>query len=209
MITINEILEYSNTITTDHILTAGTIATLLFLYKHKGKSVKKSHLKKRECAYKVLKKVNSLKNSGQVITYLRKIDPFVFEEVILNVLDKRKDISITRNEKYTGDGGIDGRFTKYLNSGLKRNPHEYIIQAKRYKSYINPSHIIDFQNKIDDDKIAKYGLFVHTGKTGRKAMEAIRHCDKVLLISGEKLAEFFKNGIYERIANENNHYVGH
>ncbi|MEX6059375.1 restriction endonuclease [Enterobacter hormaechei] len=41
------------------------------------------------------------------INYLRKIDPFVFEELLLEGFEAHGFRTI-RNKRYTGDGGIDG-----------------------------------------------------------------------------------------------------
>jgi len=45
-----------------------------------------------------------------VFAYLRKVEPFIVEELVLSALDQREDIKIQRNKRYTGDNGVDGRF---------------------------------------------------------------------------------------------------
>ncbi len=42
---------------------------------------------------------------GQKIAYLRKIDPFVFEELLLEGFERR-GFEVIRNRRYTGDGGL-------------------------------------------------------------------------------------------------------
>ncbi|WP_192840691.1 restriction endonuclease, partial [Enterobacter hormaechei] len=42
------------------------------------------------------------------MNYLRKIDPFVFEELLLEGFEAHGFRTI-RNKRYTGDGGIDGQ----------------------------------------------------------------------------------------------------
>jgi len=47
-----------------------------------------------------------IKKLNYSIAYLRKIDPYVFEELLLEAL-LSKGFKITRNKRYSGDGGID------------------------------------------------------------------------------------------------------
>ena len=109
--------------------------------------------------------------------YLRNLDAFVFEEMILTSL-KKKDFIIVRNEGYTGDGGIDGR-------AYYKDQH-YLIQAKRYKGHIKANDIIEFA-KICRRRKGK-GLFVHTGKTGDTAKESAKK-ENVEIVSGIRLLE--------------------
>jgi restriction system protein len=95
-----------------------------------------------------------------VLAYLRKIDPFVFEELLLTCFE-RQGFTIRRNERYTGDGGLDGRV--WLHGEL------YLIQAKRYKDSINPVHLEEF-GRLIQSRGAAGGYFVHTGRTGDKAL---------------------------------------
>lgn len=46
--------------------------------------------------------------------------------------------------------------------------NKYLIQAKRYKSAINPAHVEDFARVVNQKK-AYAGFFVHTGRTGEKS----------------------------------------
>jgi len=96
--------------------------------------------------------------NAQAIVYLRKLNPFVFEELILSCFHE-SGYHITRNKRYTGDGGIDGIVYK--------NNEKFIIQAKRYKGYIQKKHLDSFQNLIKKTN-ASGGFFVHTGKTGQE-----------------------------------------
>lgn len=56
----------------------------------------------------MIDKINTFPHFGQKIAYLRKIDPFVFEELLLEGFERR-GFEVIRNRRYTGDGGIDGR----------------------------------------------------------------------------------------------------
>ena len=106
---------------------------------------------------------------------LRSVNPFVFEEMILTALKKR-GFKITRNKRYSGDGGIDGQVRI-------KNEH-YLIQAKRYKNHINPAHVQTFVRLCR--KRGEKGLFVHTGKTGKKSYQVVQNSD-VTLISRKRL----------------------
>ena len=64
----------------------------------------------------------------------------------------------------------------------------YLIQAKRYRSYINPKHIHDFNQVIQQEK-AYGGFFIHSGKTGELAKELLREY-QISLLSGQRLVNF-------------------
>lgn len=146
------------------------------------KKSKRSHIWRRKSAKKVHEKIKSM-NDPQIFSYLRKIDPFVFEELILYSLSKRKDVKIEKSNRYTGDGGIDG--TLFLNiNGKKR---KIVIQAKRYQSHINKKHVEEFCDLISKDNSIYSGFFVHTGKTGAATKDTLRGCDKMKMYSGKRL----------------------
>lgn len=120
--------------------------------------------------------------------FLRTRDPFLFEEMILSAL-KQAGHRIKRNHRYTGDGGIDGR--------CWINGETYYIQAKRYKSHINASHVKEFDAICKRD--GKKGLFVHTGKTGKTAWRETTNTIKMVsgmqmltLIGGQFVLEAMK-----------------
>ena len=127
---------------------------------------------------KTLVTLNKIEDQPRKFGYLRKIDPFVFEEMILTTF-KSMGYKIKRNKRYTGDGGLDGKV--WINGTL------YLIQAKRYSNYINKAHVRDFESLCERHK-AK-GLFVHTGKTGGGT--ATVRSQRVSVISGEELLNFF------------------
>ena len=54
------------------------------------------------------RKIQTLPAFGYKIAYLRKIDPFTFEELLLEGFESHGFRTI-RNKRHTGDGGIDGR----------------------------------------------------------------------------------------------------
>lgn len=119
------------------------------------------------------------RREARILNYLRLIDPFVFEELLLTAFE-RKGYEVKRNERYTGDGGVDGRV--YLGGDL------YLIQAKRYKSYVNARHLEDFLRLIEKTKEAKGGYFIHTGKTG-KITSWLYRGSALKIISGDKLID--------------------
>ncbi len=100
--------------------------------------------------------------------------------MILTAL-KRKGHKIIRNKRYTGDGGIDGQV-------FMKGVH-YLIQAKRYKGHINPAHVIAFAAICK--RRNKRGLFVHTGKTGKKSKQVVSNT-KMVMISGTKLLDLLR-----------------
>jgi restriction system protein len=138
---------------------------------------KKSHKWRRKSAKQTVEKLRKFSNNAHRLSYLRKVDPFVFEEMILYSLSLRKDVKIIKANRYTGDGGIDGRF---IFKG-----HTVLIQAKRYTNYIQKKHVEEFCEVLRKENA--YGLFVHTGKTGKKTRESF--CDNLKLISGEKMLD--------------------
>ncbi|WP_414041545.1 restriction endonuclease [Acidithiobacillus sp. M4-SHS-6] len=111
------------------------------------------------------------------IAYLRKLDPLVFEELVLDAFQKRGWI-VERNTRYSGDGGLDGK--------VYRDNHWIGIQCKRYRGAIQSAHVRLFARDL-----AKFGLyegyFVHTGRTP----QGIRHrYGNVILLSGRELVDF-------------------
>lgn len=132
----------------------------------------------------ILQKINSFPEVNQeakAICYLRKIDPFVFEELLLNAF-KLKGFTIERNKRYTHDGGIDGKV--YLNGKL------ILIQAKRYKSYVNTKHLSEFLALVQTSGACK-GYFIHTGKTGKETYQKYRNSE-IEIISGDKLIKLIR-----------------
>ena len=80
----------------------------------------------------------------EALGILRRMNPYAFEELLLTCCHEQ-GWEIERNFKYSGDGGIDGRVT--IAGKL------YLIQAKRYSSYINPQHIQKFHRVIEQEKV--------------------------------------------------------
>jgi len=116
--------------------------------------------------------------------YLRKVDPFVIEEFVLGALE-RHGHRIRRNDRYTGDGGIDGC------CWIDDEPH--LIQVKRYKGHIDAADVREFAGLCR--RMGARGLFVHTGRTGKGA--ASEKCEVVEIVSGRRLLEFLGISVSE------------
>ncbi len=163
------------------IFAAGVIGFLLYSLKgfrgrhHRNIGKSKEILKK-------LRAFNGEYVDGRIVNYLKKINPYVYEEILLTIFEER-GYRIERNKRYSGDGGIDGKV--FLNG------KKYIIQAKRYKNYIKEEHIKEFECCIRAMG-ADGGFFVHTGKTGKEKMDRYRN-GTIEIISGQKLVNFIKN----------------
>jgi len=155
----------------------------IFFSKKKKKSSHQWRLKSAKRTYDL---IQTIKENGKVFSYLRKIDPFVFEEVLLIAFNKYKNVQTKRNEKYTGDGGIDGRF--YYQGNL------YLIQAKRYKNHINPAHVKEFSDVIEKEG-AIGGFFIHTGRTGKSSKNIAFNSKNIKIISGAKLISLLRGNL--------------
>ena len=129
-------------------------------------------------------------NEGRAFSFLRRISPYVFEELVLDAFE-RAGCRVQRNRRYSGDGGVDGRFSLH--------GEMYLVQCKRYRKYINPQHVSDFSKLCVQQ--GKKGVFVHTGKTGKMARSVLKEqygCVQIVsgkrllsLLSGTPLPELF------------------
>ncbi|ELY4008028.1 restriction endonuclease [Cronobacter dublinensis] len=140
------------------------------------------HERKKNTAKRIIRAVNSLTHPGQKIAYLRKTDPYAFEELILTLL-QRKGFVIARNKRYSGDGGIDGKF--------EFNGKTWLIQAKRYSSRIRIEHVVAFAGILNEHKCN--GIFVHTGVTPVSVVNYVNSIKpfRLEIISGDKLLSLF------------------
>jgi restriction system protein len=141
-------------------------------------TLSKEHRYKQEAADKVLLKLKSFKGDfreARIINYLRKIDPFVFEELLLTALEKAGH-EVKRNKRYTADGGIDGV--------VYRHGKKIYIQAKCYSDHIRLADVNEFIDKVSRHDVQ--GLFIHTGRTGDGVWKTLLG-SRVEIISGNKL----------------------
>lgn len=173
----------------EHILNINILIAIAFclvglitVYKKYKANNKQTHLWRQKSAKKLHKSLKSIEHNGQIISYLRKI---VFEELLLIAVAQNPKCKVIRNDRYTGDGGIDGKFI--LNNKL------YIIQAKRYKSIIHSQDILDFIRKINETQAHK-GLFIHTGRTNTNSWRFCSNDDNIEIISGARLVHLIRFG---------------
>jgi restriction system protein len=134
------------------------------------------HRRYRTSAERVMVRLPQLGGEAQRLTYLRKINPYVFEELLLLAFELQ-GYAIARNASYSSDGGLDG--TVFIGG------RTYFIQAKRYGKAITPSHIRDFAALLQDARCE--GFFIHTGRTGQLSRTLLLAYPQVHLISGQKL----------------------
>ncbi|MDD2753848.1 MAG: restriction endonuclease [Candidatus Portnoybacteria bacterium] len=120
---------------------------------------------------------NDSETFARRIAYLRKLDPLVFEELVLDGF-KRQGWLVERNNRYTGDGGLDGKVFQ---------GNQWVgIQCKRYKGAIQTAHVNQFCRDLFKFGLTK-GYFVHTGKTPT----GLRNChSQVVILSGQRLIDF-------------------
>ncbi|BAY41574.1 hypothetical protein NIES2111_59700 (plasmid) [Nostoc sp. NIES-2111] len=146
-----------------------------------------NHLRRITKAEAVLVRINKIieenhKPLPAVLAYLRKIDPLVFEELLLSSF-QRQGYKIKRNERYTGDGGVDGRV--WVHGQM------YLLQAKRYKDSIKAEHLKEFAQVIVRHK-ASGGFFIHTGTTLAKSKSVLQQHPEIKLLSGQRLVDFLR-----------------
>ncbi|EIM8480826.1 restriction endonuclease [Serratia marcescens] len=134
------------------------------------------HRRYRATGARVLQRLPQLGGDGQRLMYLRKINPYVFEELLLLAFE-RQGYAVIRNASYSGDGGLDGQVI----IGDKK----YLIQAKRYGRAITPSHIKSFGALLRHHHCE--GFFIHTGRTGQLSRALLQNHPHVHLVSGQKL----------------------
>ncbi|WP_228751111.1 restriction endonuclease [Klebsiella pneumoniae] len=164
-------------------LWAVSFAFLAVLYWWKITARKRRHKRKQQQARRVLAKIQTLPAFGYKIAYLRKIDPFTFEELLLEGF-KSHGFRTIRNKRYTGDGGIDGQ--------VIIGKHRYLIQAKRYRGHIALQHVQEFDTLLKQHNCR--GLFCHTGKTGAASKAVSFASERMEIISGQRLIDLLTPG---------------
>ncbi|ELC8789652.1 restriction endonuclease [Salmonella enterica] len=146
-------------------LLSAVIVVTGWLSRRAGSRVRRHH-RNRQTAERVLTRLN----------YLRRINPYVFEELLLLALEKQ-GLKVIRNPSYSGDGGLDGQV---FIAGER-----WLIQAKRYSRSVSAQHIRDFGELLAREKCC--GFFIHTGRTGRKSRDGLQTNPQVQLVSGQRL----------------------
>lgn len=116
---------------------------------------------------------------------LRAMDPLGFEELLLDSF-KRRGHKVIRNQRYSGDGGIDGQVV--IDGAI------WLIQANRYADTIRPEHAVAFEALCRSE--GRRGLFIHTGRTGAQSRAAIGQGSLVQIISGRALLALLTEGLF-------------
>ena len=127
-------------------------------------------------AISAIRDLDPIANPARAFGYLRAVNPYVFEEMVLTLL-ARRGLKIQRNRSYSGDGGVDGAF--------ELHGQRWLIQAKRYRNAINPSHLAAFEAVCAQS--GAYGMFIHTGRTGPSSRAFERAAAHVRIVSGRDL----------------------
>lgn len=148
----------------------------------RGAARRRRHFFKQRQARRVLAKIASIPIPQQRMAYLRKIDPLVFEELILEALEQAGH-QVHRSRSYSGDGGIDGRAVI--------NGTPYLIQSKRYSGHISKQHVLDFAALLE--RHSAKGLFCHTGRTGQFSKDLQRSHPLLTIVSGDRLLNLLLN----------------
>ncbi|MDL4914904.1 MAG: restriction endonuclease [Enterobacterales bacterium endosymbiont of Blomia tropicalis] len=139
-------------------------------------SSQRCHRRYRATAERVLQRLPQLAGDAQRLVYLRRINPYAFEELLLLALE-RQGHPVQRNASYSGDGGLDGQ--------VFIDGHRWLIQAKRYGKTITPAHIRNFGTLLLRERCG--GFFIHTGRTGNLSRLLLHAYPQVRLISGQRL----------------------
>lgn len=144
------------------------------------KASTRRHRRYRASAERVLTKLQTLAGDGPRLAYLRRVNPYVFEELLLLAFE-RYGLQVIRNAAYSGDGGMDGQ--------VFIHGQRWLIQAKRYKNAISPHHVSAFSKLLTKHQCN--GFFIHTGRTGDKSWKyASGWCHgntALFIISGQRL----------------------
>lgn len=130
-------------------------------------------------ALTTIARIGPRENPARVFGYLRKVDPYVFEEMILTELESRGH-AIKRNSRYSGDGGADGAFML--------NGRRWLIQAKRYRGPVRTADIVAFDGLCR--QLGARGLFVHTGRTTGTGRDTATESGFIRIVSGGDLIGF-------------------
>ncbi|MBN3171868.1 restriction endonuclease [Pectobacterium brasiliense] len=157
-----------------------TVAAISMLFRLRGKASVRRHRRYRKTAERLLKRLPTLAGDAQRVSYLRRVNPYVFEELLLLAME-RQGLKVIRNASYSGDGGVDGQV--FIEGQC------WLIQAKRYSRAIDPEHVAEFSALLIQHRCG--GLFIHTGRTGAKSKQHENSIHKntypLHIISGKRL----------------------
>ncbi|HCI9483978.1 restriction endonuclease [Raoultella ornithinolytica] len=160
------------------------VVMLRLSFRQREKASVRRHRRYQATAARVLEKLGTLPGDGQRMRYLRKINPYVFEELLL-IAFERRGYPIKRNRRYSGDGGLDGQ--------VWIDGQRYLIQAKRYARTITSTHVAAFGELVRRERCR--GLFIHTGRTGLASRSELARIPEIELLSGQQLLNLLKKDI--------------
>lgn len=160
------------------VLMWGVFFGVVFILNKRGRVSSRRHQRYRRQAARILNILPGLAGDGCRLSYLRKINPFVFEELLLLAF-ARQGYRVKRNPRYSGDGGLDGQ--------VWIDGQHFLIQAKRYSCAIDPQHVADFACLLKQRDTQ--GLFIHTGRTGAKSRAEAGETAYLRIISGQILLD--------------------
>lgn len=173
------------------ILLAALLAVIVYLlWRFRRQTAReRRHQRYRATAERVYARIGELSGDGQRMAYLRKINPYVFEELLLLAFE-RQGYPVQRNASYSGDGGLDGK--------VQINGERWLIQAKRYSRSITPAHVQDFEAVLMS--MGQRGMFIHTGRTGQKSRAVSRGSKQLMIISGHRLLALLAGKPFEEFS---------
>lgn len=162
----------------------GALLSVLSIVSRRRHGQDTRHGRKRRKARRIMHRLRRKAfDYPQTISYLRKIDPYVFEELVL-LSFRKAGYKVIRNRRYSGDGGIDGR--------MKKDGVWWYVQCKRYKGYICARHVDEFSAMCQEGR--RRGVFVHTGRTGGASREMFAYDDDIEVVSGARLCRLILRG---------------
>jgi hypothetical protein len=124
-------------------------------------------------------------NSSQRFNYIRKVDHYLFEDILMTCFEER-GYKVIRT-KLSWDEGSDGYVTI--------NKHYMAIQAKRYTGRISKQHVEALNTLVERKPKLKKGIFIHSGKSSAPILEYIQSNPNLDMISGvDKLIRFLDGG---------------
>ncbi len=141
---------------------------------------KPRHRRFAKQASSVRTKIHAFEHAGQKMNYLKKVNPYVFEEMVVRAIAASMHATPWYSAQYSGDGGFDGRVHHPVYGWMG-------IQSKRYKEHIRIEHIKQFMAACTQ-KGYRVGWFVHCGKTSAHFPKMWRQGNTVVrVISGDLL----------------------
>ena len=168
-------VDHSQFILTHYIIPVILVLAVTLIFSFVMASRHTTMSKAKRGAKKAWRKIQKAESPQAVFNIVRRIHPFAFEMLVILAV-KKKGIKAWHGRKFTGDGGVDGY--------ARIDGRLYYIQDKRYSGAVNADHVKAFNSLCRIHNV--YGLFVHTGTTGKKAGK-INNENRVHIISGEKL----------------------